>query len=357
MIKWWNTNFGYDEVNATSKAILNKKIGQGDIVNKLENEIAKIVDCKYGVACNSGSSALLMALMSSNITKSDEVIIPNRTWIATAHAVCLAGAKPIIVDVQKHIPIASSEEILKNISPKTKAIINVHLNGRYAYTDKLLKFCKAKGIIIIEDACQALLSQNNKIKIGSEGDIGCYSFGMTKLISGGGGGIAVTNNKKLFQKMRMIRNHGVEDQFTESWNCVGFNFKYSDVLASIALTQLDRRTEIIENVLKTYDHYKSTLSKSNNINLLEIDTKAGNIPLYIEIETENRDNLVKYLYDKKIQVRVVPPNISSSEYLISKSKYPNSKYFQDKSIYVPCGPDQSIENLNLVSEALLNYGK
>ena len=98
MIKWWNTNFGYDEVHATSKAILNKNIGQGEVVNKLENEIAKIVNCKYAVACNSGSSALLMALMSSSITKDDEVIIPNRTWIATAHAVCLAGGKPVIVD-------------------------------------------------------------------------------------------------------------------------------------------------------------------------------------------------------------------------------------------------------------------
>ena len=355
MINWWRTNFGHKEIISLTNSVQNKNISQGKKTEELENKIAEILRVPYVVPCNSGSSSLLMSLMALNIKKGDEVIIPNRTWIATAHAILLSGAKPIIIDVEADTPLMNLKKMAKKINKKTKAIMPVHLNGRYLDIGQINEIIDSKPIKIIEDACQAFLSKNEKKYIGTEGDIGCFSLGMTKLISSGQGGFAVTKDKTLYKKLKLIRNHGVVDQFTDNWNSVGFNFKYTDLQASVALTQLNRYKKIISNVRNIYSLYLKSIKNNGLIKIVPVSIEKGNLPLYVELLCKERSQLTEYLAKRNIQVRPVPPSINSSSYIESNPNLVNSVRFAMQGLYLPCGPDQNIKDVKYVIKILNSF--
>ena len=143
-VNWWSIKFGKDEQNSLVNSIKNKNISQGKINLKLEGKIAKSLGVKYVCTVPSGTSALSLALFSIGIKPGDEVLVPNRTWVATAHSASVLGAKVRLIDVKKNSPIIDEEKILQNINSKTKALICVHLNGRICNIEKLRLICKKK---------------------------------------------------------------------------------------------------------------------------------------------------------------------------------------------------------------------
>ena len=192
MIPWWKTTFGEQEIQKVTEAISNGHISQGPITEEFETRLAEALDVPYVVATTSGSVALLMALMAFGIQPDDEVIVPNRTWIATAHAVKMIGAKVVLVDVQPDLPIMEVAQLEQKITPRTKAIIPVHLSGRSADMDAIREIAKAHGLLIIEDAAQALFSKYRGEYCGTQSDAGCFSFSVAKLLpTGQGGAIAI----------------------------------------------------------------------------------------------------------------------------------------------------------------------
>ena len=230
MIPFWNTEFTEAEALAVANAIRNRKISQGDLTELLEKEIAELLGIKHVVMVTSGSMALTLAMMVLEIGLGDEVIIPDRTWIATAHAVINAGATPIVVDTEVDRPVMSVESMEKAISEKTKAIIPVHMNGRGVDMEKVIGIAEAKNIKIVEDAAQAFMSKHKGKYLGTYGDIGCFSLSMAKLISTGQGGFIVTNSGELNTRIRRMRTHGVSSTFEpERWDMKGGNFRYTEL--------------------------------------------------------------------------------------------------------------------------------
>ena len=197
MINWWSTEFGQEEITKITESISKKQISQGEVTKEFEERLAKYLNVKFVIACSSGSSSLLMALLAIGIKPNDEVIIPNRTWIAIAHAVKLLGARVIPVDVDKHIPLINVNKIEAVISKNTKAIIAVHMNGRDGKITSIKKIARKYNLNVIEDAAQAIGSKNKFGMLGTQSDIGCFSLSTAKTIASGQGGFSVTNNKML----------------------------------------------------------------------------------------------------------------------------------------------------------------
>jgi len=355
MIPWWNIFFGEPELRKLNTSVYEKKISQGAVTEEFEKKFSEILDIPYAVATTSGSVALLMSLMALEIGRNDEVIIPNRTWIATAHAALFLGAKIILVDVNFDIPTIDVKQITKYITPRTKAIIPVHLNGRSADLIAINNIAREHGLFVIEDACQAMFSRNFNGYLGTQSDIGCFSLGITKLISTGQGGIIVTKNKELYEKLKLIRNHGVIDNFTETWKMMGFNFKFTDLQASFGLAQLDCVSKRILHLKELYLNYTEKLSNLSFIKFVPINLANEEVPLYVEVMTDQRKELINYLCSHEIQARPVPPNINISPYIKANNVLPNSNIFSKQGMYLPCGPNMNIKNANKVIKVLHKY--
>ena len=357
-VNWWSIKFGKNEQKNLVKCIRDKNISQGKINEKLENQISKLLNIKYVCTVPSGTSALTLALYSIGIKPGDEVLVPNRTWVATAHSASVLGAKVRLVDVKKNLPIIDEKKIIQNINKKTKAIICVHLNGRICNVKKLKSICKKNKIHLIEDCAQAFFSKYNKKYAGSFGDLACFSLGVTKLISSGQGGFVATKSKKIYRKIKLIKNHGVVDNFTERWSQPGFNFKFTDILSSVALCQLKRKTSKILNCINIYKRYEKEIQKLKKINLINVRYKQGELPIYVEALVNNRRNFINFMSKNNVQIRPLPPSLNNSKYFISKNcKFLNSKVFEKKGVYLPCGPDQPLKNINYVIKKIKQYEK
>lgn len=354
-ISWWKTSFGEEELAAVRQAVNNEHISQGPVTAELESKIAEKIGVPYAIVTTSGSVALLLALMALGIGRDDEVIVPNRTWIATAHAAVLLGAKVVLIDSLPDIPSLDVARVREKITPRTKAIIPVHLNGRAVDMASVNNLAKEFGLVVVEDACQAFFSRNSAGFLGTQSDAGCFSLGVSKLISTGQGGMIVTKDQATYEKLKLIRNHGVVDNFTDTWNQLGFNFKFTDLLASIGLVQLSRATERIGHVRGVYAHYEKSLSELSFLRIIQVNDREGELPLYVEVLCDERKELMDFLNAQGIQTRPSLPSLHTSAYLNSKGDFPNSLVFAEKGMYLPCGPAQPLENVDKVLDTLRKY--
>ena len=354
-IAWWRTSFGEREVETLKKAVVNEQISEGALTKQLEAQLAASLGAPYAVMTTSGSTALLLALMALGIGREDEVIVPNRTWIATAHAVLMAGAKVVLVDVRPDVPVMDVSKIEEKITPKTKAILVVHLNGRCADMEAVHKIAREYGLFVIEDAAQALYSRNAKGFLGTQSDAGCFSLGVSKLISTGQGGFVVTRKPRVYEQMKLIKNHGITDIFTDTWNHLGFNFKFTDLLASFGLAQMTRVSERIVHLKELYARYARGIALLPFLKMVPVNIAAGEFPIYAEVLCQERGPFIKFLKSQGIQTRPVPPNLSISNYIENDGKFPNSEIFAKGGMYLPCGPAHSLEDVASVIEDLQRY--
>jgi perosamine synthetase len=356
-IQWWRTNFSEEDIEKVGESIRNENISMGRVTEDLEKRLAEALGVPYVVATTSGSISILLALMSLGIKAGDEVIIPNRTWIATAHAPMMLGAKPVLVDVLPDIPIMDTSLIREKITSRTKAIITVPLNGRAVNMDEVWKIAKEYGLIVLEDTAQGLFSKYNGRYMGTLSDAGCFSFSVAKLIPTGQGGFVATQRKEIFEKMRLIRTHGMDNVHAGSSVRMGFNFRYTDLQASIGLVQLSKVTERIQRLVKLYIKYREKLSELDFLQLIPVDIENGEIPLYIEVLCKERDNLMKFLDSRGVETRPLYRDLDRADHLKCNHDFPNTRIFGEQGMILPCGPDQPIENVDHLIDILISYAK
>jgi perosamine synthetase len=245
----------------------------GPEITKLEENLAKYVNTKYAVTFNSGTSALHADLLAHNIT-SGEIIVPSFTFVSTANSVLLAGAKPVFAEIEDETYGLCCEDVKERITSKTKAIIPVHYAGGACRDIKSLKeIAEDHNLILIEDAAEALGATLDNKKVGNFGDSSMFSFCQNKIISGGEGGVILTNSKEIYDKLKLIRSHGrqegKEDYFSTTKELdyveIGFNFRMSSITAALVLSQLKKIDEIIKLRNKKAEIYNKNLSKIKEI--------------------------------------------------------------------------------------------
>ena len=353
-VNWWKTTIGEEEIHRVVESIKNKNISQGPVTKEFESLIGEYLEIENVIALSSGSTALLVALMALEVKAGDEVIMPNRTWIATAHAVHLLGGKVVLVDVEKERPIIDVALIEEKITPRTKVILPVHMNGRSADMKAINNIAKKYNISVVEDAAQAISSKNYEGFLGTQSDVGCFSLSIAKAIGTGQGGFCVTKDGDLAKRLRAIRTHGVENvKDPDSWEMLGLNFRYTDILASIGIEQLKRLPERTNRLCEIYSLYLKKL-KGTEFKPIEVDLKAGEIPLYNEFLINNRSKWIEKLDKLGIETRPFYPNVNEASYLYDNDKevFKNSLIYQKNGITLPSGPDQDYSSVDESIEAI-----
>jgi perosamine synthetase len=354
-ISWWRTSFGAAELRNVEEAIGGEFISQGPLTARLEAQLAEQLSVPFAVVTTSGSVALLMAFMALGLGAGDEVIMTDRTWIATAHAPLILGAKPVLVEVHRDAPVMDASRIREKITPRTRAILPVHLNGRSCDMETIREIAREHNLFLVEDACQALFSRNASGFLGTQSDIGCFSLGVAKLISSGQGGVMVTHDRELYLKLQAIRSNGVADNFTTSWDQVGLNFKFTDILAGIGLAHLARAKQHIDHVQQIYRLYRERLADLPWLTLIEVDLAGGAVPLYTEVLCSGRDRLIGFLQERGIQARHFLPSLHSAPYLEATGEFPNADRFARDGLFLPCGPAQPLTNVERTCEVLHRF--
>jgi len=356
MIAWWRTSFGEVDGRRLQEAVAKEYVGQGPLTAEFEARLAEALGVPYAVATTSGSVALLMALMALGVGRDDEVIVPNRGWIAVAHAALLLGAKVVLVDVRPDVPIMDVSQVKRKITHRTKAIVPVHLNGRAVDMKALHAIAKKHGLVVVEDAAQALFSRDRDGFLGTRSDAGCFSFSPAKLVSTGQGGLVVTGDRATSERLRLIRSHGVADLIEVTYTQIGFNFKFSDLHAAVGLAQLARAKARIAQVNAVYARYAVALEALPFLTLIPVEVVRGEVPLYVEVLCRERERLRAFLRARKIHTRPFYPDLDRAPYLRTDERFPHSRRFSEQGLFLPCGPEQPEQAVERVIEALKEYG-
>ena len=306
------------DIQAIISSLKSPHLTDGPKLRKFEQMFAKITNTKFAVGVSNGTSALFLALLSLDIGKGDEVIVPDMTFIATANSVFATGAKPIPVDIDNTLNI-SPDEIEKKITKKTKAIIAVHFAGYPCNMKKIKKLSKTYDLKIIEDCAHAFGAFYEGKHVGTFGNAGCFSFYPTKNITTIEGGMIISNSKSFTKKTSSLRNHGLSktlverNKHTEPWNydvvIPGHNFRLDEVRSSLGISQIEKFKKFRENRIKAAKYYNEFFLKIPGIELIPYEEIKRHVyHLYIIKITEkfgmSRDMVHKKLYELGIGTTV-----------------------------------------------------
>jgi len=239
--------FGDAELRYVSECILTGWVSSaGKFVTKFEEQFAEFCETKFAVSSSSGTTALHLSLLVLGIGPGDEVIVPSFTFISTANAVTFTGAKPVFVDSEPSTWNINPGEIKKAITAKTKAIIPVHLYGHPADMDPILDIAREYNLAVVEDAAEAHGALYKGKKVGSLGNMGMFSFYGNKIITTGEGGMIVTDNNDLAEKIRILRDHGMDPNRRYWHSILGYNYRMTNIQAALGVAQMERIDQIVE---------------------------------------------------------------------------------------------------------------
>ena len=350
LINWWkNFNFFFEK-NIKKEKIFSKFKINKNYIEILELKLSKLLQKKYVVFTTSGSSALILALYSIS-QKKKTVLIPNRTWVATGHAAYNLNHSIKLVDVNKKTMNFDINKKNQSILKKINTLISVNINGKNADLKKLNK----KNISIIEDCAQSFLSTRNKEN--KKIIISCYSTGSTKLMNTFQGGFCATNDKKLYEKILLSRNHGVYDLYTDKWKMPGFNLKPTNFQCFIGLQELKKIKRKRRNCINIFKMYVLGV-KNDKVKIFNPIYEKNEFPIYVFAIVKNKRNFIRYMLKKKIQIRPSPPPLSSAKYFFEKEKKiktNNSDFFYKNLVYLPCGPSQNLKDIIRVIKEINTY--
>lgn len=306
-----------NEYNYLVDAFLSTWISStGKYISSFEESFSKYCGVKYGVATSNGTTALHLALAALGITKGDEVIVPDLTFAATINSVLYTGATPIIVDIEEDGWCISPDAIKNAITSKTKAIIVVHLYGQPCQMDEISRIANENNIFIIEDCAEAHGAMFDNKRVGSFGDIACFSFFGNKVITTGEGGMCLTNDEILRDKMQILRDHGMSRERKYYHEVIGFNYRMTNMQAAIGTAQVERIDEILEWRKRLEERYAQSLAYLDNVKLQRRDLKGRTKIAWlvsILVPEEKRDKIINSLKSNEIDVRAFFVPLSEME--------------------------------------------
>lgn len=331
MIKLCEPNLENEEFEEIKKVLESGYLVQGEKVEMLEGIISDYLNIKHCIAVSSGTAALHLALIALGINPGDEVIVPDFTFPATANVVELVGAKSKFVDINLDNFCIDENKIQESITERTKAIIPVHEFGQSANMDEIVNIAKKYNLKIIEDAACALGTEYKGKKVGTIGDIGCFSLHPRKAITTGEGGIIATNNGELAEKIKVIRNHGISYLNGKiEFIAAGFNYRMTEMQAAIGIIQMKKIKNIIEYRKFISKRYEELLKDEDNL-VLPKDDYGTHIYQTYHILLDNKFS--RDLIKDKLKENGIESNLGA--YAIHVQQYYKEKYESD---------DQALKN-------------
>ena len=372
-IPYGNHFINNDDINAVSRTLRNEKITTGQEVTKFELKIKKYLNCKYSLVCNSGTSAIFMAMYSIGLKKNDNIIMPSINFIASYNVARIFGANIYLADVDKFTGQMTPQDLencRKKFSiKKIKAVILMYNGGYPQNADKFLAFKKKFNCFIIEDACHAFGAsykyRNKYIKVGSckHSDISTFSLHPLKTITTGEGGIVSTNNKKIYEKLKSFSTLGIKRSI-KHWEYniydLGFNFRLTDFQCSLGISQLKKINLFIDRRKKIFDAYSFKLKKIPQIKCPNfLKGYKSSYHLYLinikDFNKKKKDQLIKYMLKNKVilQYHYIP----IYKFKLFKDKYigKNSEIYYNSTLSLPIYVGLKQRQINLIVNLLRGF--
>lgn len=330
MIKLSVPDLGEEEIQEIRKVLESGWLVQGEKVYELENIVRSYLGTKHVLAVSNGTAALHLSLIALDIKPEDEVIVPGFTFPATANVVELVGARSVFVDIELETFNIDPLKIENKITPKTKAIIVVHEFGYPAKMEEIMNIARKYNLKVIEDAACALGSTYKDQKVGTIGDIGCFSLHPRKNITTGEGGLIATDNDEIAEKITMLRNHGIKIvNGKSSFELAGFNYRLTNIQGAIGVVQMKKLERIIKERQNIANIYKDRLRKTNWLKIPQEPTYGRHIwqTYHVLVDDKiNRDELIKYLRENGIETNIGAYAVPTEPYYVRKYNYPLDEY-------------------------------
>ena len=327
---------------------------KGEFINKFETKFASYIKVEHATTVSNGTVALHLALMALSIKKDDEVILPTLSYIASANAVKYVGAKPIFVDSEKDSWNIDPKKIEARITSKTKAIMAVHLYGAICNMEELKKICVRNNLYLIEDVAEGFGTKYNNKYAGTFGDVSTFSFYGNKTITTGEGGMVVSNNKKVIEKVKYLKNQAVSNT-KEYWHDdVGYNYRMTNICAAIGLAQLENADLIIKKKIQISSWYKQFL-KDSNINFQKESTNSLHSFWMISIIVDNkklRDEIRLKLKNNNIETRPLFPPMHSLPMYLDDNSHQIAESLSERGINLPSYPGLNINQVSRICKII-----
>ena len=348
----------------------------GSYVNRFEKMVAEYVGCKYGIAVVNGTSALHLSLLVCDVKSGDEVIVPALTFVATANVVKYCGADPVFIDcdqetlcldVKKLKRFLEMECIRKNdgytynkaSDRRVKAVMAVHNFGHPVEMDNLIEICQQYNIDIIEDATESLGSEHKGQKTGSFGKLACLSFNGNKIITSGGGGMVVTNDGRLAEKVRHLSTQAKNDSIEYDHNEIGYNYRLTNIQAAMGVAQMEKLGEFVKAKRENALMYKELLSEVFEVKFIwESPCAKSNFWFYtIKVNSEHKKPLMEYLLSRNIQIRPIWKLIHALPMYYGFQSYEidNAIDAYEGCINIPCSVDLKENDIEYIVKNIKDY--
>lgn len=337
----------------------------GRFLDEFEAALASFVGAKYAIACASGTAAIHVSLQLLGVAEGDEVIVPATTFISTVNAVLYCRATPILVDVESDTFNTDPTRLAEAVNKNTKVILPVHLYGQPCQLDKIMAIAESCGIPVLEDACESLGTRYRNKHTGTFGRMSAFSFNGNKIITCGGGGMIVTNDKELADKARHLVTQARSGGLEYIHDAMGYNYRLTNMQAAVGLAQMERAEEMIQRRRAVVQQYKRAFAELPGwTGPGHTDGGEENCWLYTAlIDPEqfgmtSRD-LMAHLREKQIEARPIFAPVTQSSYLRregSREQFPTAYRIWDTGIALPTGSGLSDEQVKTIVDAVCSAG-
>jgi len=369
-------SFDESEIAILRECLGSKWVTQGPLTERFEKLIASKHHVKHAVACTSCTAALHLATLALGLGPGDEVIVPAFTWITSAHSAEYVGARAVFVDVDLSTFNIDPAALRAAITPRTKAIVAVHLFGLAAPMDEINALAKTHTIAVIEDAACAIGTRYKGEFVGGLGDIGCFSFHPRKVVTTGEGGAVTTNRNDVAVRVRSLRNHGATGQpdssveRPEPWtmarfDVLGYNLRLSDIQAAVGVAQMGKLDSLLAERLQRAHRYSELLAKMNSIAIpqggdVDGHTYQSYVIRLLEGGRKRRNDLMAALARHDIQTRpgthaVHRLGYYANKYGLRPEQFPNAVLAEDTTITLPIFPGMTEGDQEKVVEVIRQF--
>ena len=326
---------------------------------QFEQMLVEYTGARHCVVVNNGTISLTLAAMAVGIEAGDEVIVPNYTMIATPNSIKMFGAKPIFVDVEKETLCLDIELVKQAITSKTKGIMLMSANGRYprAGISAFENLCKENNIILIEDSAQSLGSfYPDGRHIGTAGLVGSFSFSAPKIISTGQGGAVITNDDKVAEKLRKLKDFGRSSGGNDIHDEIGFNFKFTELQACIGIEQMKKLAWRVERKKEILTVYKNELKDVTQVQFFHQDL-SSTTPWFYDVIVEKREDLQHFLKERNIGTRVMYGPINKQIAYNVEGEYKISNMVGKKGLWLPSSTQLTNDELTYICSKIIEFYK
>jgi UDP-2-acetamido-2-deoxy-ribo-hexuluronate aminotransferase len=352
--------------NAIFKIIDETSFVKGEDVKQFESQLAKYINAKHIISCANGTDALQVAMMALNLKPGDEVITADFTFIATAEVIALMNLTPVLVDVDPDTFIITPEAIEKAITPRTKAIVPVHLFGQCANMEEIMVIAKKHNLFVVEDVAQAngcvyTFKNGKKQSAGTIGHVGCTSFFPSKNLGCfGDGGALITNDNELAKKISSIANHGMTKRYYH--DNIGVNSRLDTIQAAILSVKLNYLKQYNDARNKAAEFYDKELAGISWVNLPKRVTWSDHIfhQYTVIVDNGSRDKLKMYLNEKGIPSMIYYPvpihsQVAYAQYGFKNEDFPVTNMLSEKVLSLPMHTELADEQLRYITESIKNF--